>query len=175
MKPFATTLLLACLMVGAMPSGHGAQDGKTPQGDAKDWGRQNDAATGGGYEDNSNPEKTGPAFMNPDPKDENRSWILADKKVPFVDTFKAGDVVAAVIVKPFEGSRGDISCASRWADGMWTVEFKRKLVTTGDKAAEQDVQFKDLAKPYAFGIAVFDNAQINHLYHGGAPKLTFKP
>jgi mono/diheme cytochrome c family protein len=37
MKPFATTLLLACLMVGAMPSGHGAQDGKTPQGDAKDW------------------------------------------------------------------------------------------------------------------------------------------
>lgn len=146
-----------------------------PKGDAKDWGRQPDAKTGGGNSDNINAEKTGPAFMNPDAKDENRYWIQDDKKVPFVDTFKAGDVVAGMIVKPFEGSRGDISCASKWADGMWTIEVKRKLVTAGDKAAEQDVQFKDLTKPYAFGVAIFDNTQINHLYHGGAPKLTFKP
>lgn len=146
-----------------------------PKGDAKDWGRQPDTKTGGGNSDNMNAEKTGPAFMNPDPKDENRYWIHDDKKVPFVDTFKAGDVVAGMIVKPFEGSRGDIACASKWADGMWTIEVKRKLVTTGEKAAEQDVQFSDLTKAYTFGVAIFDNSQINHLYHGGAPKLTFKP
>ena len=146
-----------------------------PKGDPKEWGRQGDAKTGGGNSDNINAAKTAPAFMNPDPKDANRYWIQDDKKVPFVDTFKAGDEVAGMIVKPFAGSRGDVICASKWADGAWTIEFKRKLVTTGEKAAEQDVQFSDLGKAYAFGVAIFDNTQINHLYHGGAPKLTFKP
>jgi hypothetical protein len=143
--------------------------------DEKNWGRRSDEKTGGGYEDNISADKSGPAFMSGKPDAENPYWIRDEDKVPFVDTFKPGDIVGGIIVKPFAGSRGDISSAAKWENGTWTIEMKRKLVTTGDKVAEQDVQFSDLGKAYAFGVAVFDNAQINHLYHGGAPKLTFKP
>ncbi|MEK7413257.1 MAG: ethylbenzene dehydrogenase-related protein [Planctomycetota bacterium] len=142
--------------------------------DAADWGRRGDDSTGGGSVGNMNEAKTGPAFMSAKPE-ADKPWITDDQKVPFVDTFKAGDSVPSLIVKPHSGSRADVSCAAKWADGVWTIEFKRKLVTTGEKTAEQDVQFSDLTKAYSFGVAVFDNAQINHLYHGGSPKLTFKP
>jgi len=142
--------------------------------DAAEWGRRADVNTGGGYADNLNDAKTGPAFMSAKP-DANQPWISDDQKVPFVDTFKPGDSIPGVVVKPHTGSRADITCASKWADGVWTIEFKRKLVTTGEKAAEQDVQFKDLTKPYSFAVAAFDNSEINHMYHGGSPKLTFKP
>lgn len=142
---------------------------------AKDWGRRGDAKAGGGYNDNINKEKTGPAFMSAKPDAENPYWIRDEDKVPFVDTFKPGDVVAGMIVKPLTGSRGDLACASKWADGTWTIEIKRKLVTTGEKVAEQDVQFSDLTKAYPFGVAAFDNSQINHVYHEGVLKLSFKP
>lgn len=142
--------------------------------DAADWGRRPDANTGGGYMANINEAKNGPAFVSAKP-DADKPWIADDQKAPFVDTFKPGDTVPSVLVKAQTGSRADIVSASKYADGAWTIEFKRKLVTTGDKVAEQDVQFSDLAKAYAFGLAVFDNSEINHIYHGGAPKLTFKP
>lgn len=142
--------------------------------DAKDWGRRGDVKTGGGYADNVNKDKTAPAFMSAKPDAANPYWIRDEDKVPFVDTFKPGDIVAGMVIKPFTGPRGDLSCASKWADGTWTIEIKRKLVTTGDKAAEHDVQFNDLTKAYPFGVAVFDNSQINHMYHDGVLKLTFK-
>ena len=53
-------------------------------------------------------------------------------------------------------------------------EIRRKLVTSGDKADVQDVQFDDLSKLYHFGISVFDNSQINHLYHDETLILKFK-
>jgi hypothetical protein len=161
---------------------HGNADGQfddmfindnTPP-DATDWGRRADANSGGGSVDNVNDAKNGPAFMSAKPE-ADKPWIADDQKIPFVDTFKAGDSIPSQIAKPHTGSQADITCASTWADGMWTIEFKRKLVTTGDKAAEQDVQFSDLTKAYSFGVAVFDNTQVNHMYHGGSPKLTFKP
>ena len=63
---------------------------------------------------------------------------------------------------------------SVWKNGEWTLEIKRALVTTGEKADIQDVQFKDLDKAYYFGLAVFDNTQINHLYHKGPIELNFQ-
>jgi hypothetical protein len=36
------------------------------------------------------------------------------------------------------------------------------------------VQFNDLKKEYAFGVAVFDNAQVRHAYTPGVLKLTFE-
>jgi len=57
---------------------------------------------------------------------------------------------------------------------MWALEIKRKLVTTGEMAKQQDVQFDDLKKTYYFGVSVFDNTQINHMYHEGVNRLTFK-
>ena len=52
--------------------------------------------------------------------------------------------------------------------------MKRKLVTTGENAETQDVQFNDLSQSYPFGVAVFDNSQINHIYHRGVLNLEFK-
>jgi hypothetical protein len=48
--------------------------------------------------------------------------------------------------------------------------IKRKLVT----GSEFDVQFDDLKKPYTFGVAVFDNAQVRHAFHAGALTLMFE-
>jgi hypothetical protein len=146
-------------------------DTRDPKKNAN-WGRKGDSKTGGGYEDNVNKDKTGPAWMSKAPS--GKYWILPDEKTEFVDNFKPGDVVPAMIAAPFDGSRGDIKAMGVWKNGVWTVEIQRKLVTTGDKAKEQDVQFDDLKKTYYFGMSVFDNTQINHVYHEGVHRLTFK-
>jgi len=51
-----------------------------------------------------------------------------------------------------------------------TSVFWRKLVT----GSEYDVQFSDLKKEYAFGVAVFDNAQVRHAYSRGVLKIKFE-
>lgn len=136
------------------------------------WGRMNDSKTGGGYADNVNKETKTPAFM---PKDGSTGafWLAKADAVPFVDSFKPGDVLPGMLVEPIQGSRGDIPAVAVWADGKWTLELKRALVTTGENAATQDVQFSDLSKAYPFGVAVFDNAAINHTYHEGVLTLKF--
>ena len=40
--------------------------------------------------------------------------------------------------------------------------------------SEFDVQFDDMKKAYAFGVAVFENAQVRHAFHAGALKVTFE-
>jgi len=147
-------------------------DTKDP-GQNANWGRKNDVATGGGYKPNVSADKKTPAFMAKNPA-EGKYWVLDADKIPFTDSFKPGDMVGSVVDAPFAGSRGDISAKATWANGKWTLEIKRRLVTTGDKVKEQDVQFSDLSKGYDFGVAVFDNSQINHLYHEGAFRLVFK-
>ncbi|WP_413838496.1 ethylbenzene dehydrogenase-related protein [Desulfobacula sp.] len=140
----------------------------------KNWGRHGDVKTGGGYKNNFNADKTGPAFMNSPYSEKDKYWVLPELKAKFVDTFKAGDVVPGIVITPFTGHRGDIKVQSAWKDGQWTLEVKRALATTGDKAEIQDVQFSDMAKTYYFGISVFDNSQINHVYHEGSIGMTFK-
>lgn len=140
----------------------------------KEYGRKGDEQTQGGYKNNINEAKTGPAFMNKDPKDNAIGSIKDENKVPFVDTFKAGDRIPGAVVTRHDGSAGDIETKAVWSDGKWTLVMKRALVTTHPKSAEQDVQFNDLKKKYYFGIATFDNSQINHVYHDGSIELTFK-
>lgn len=149
--------------------------------DAREWGRKSDENAGGGYKDNI-PEgatapitKAGstPKWMDRMPRNNGRYWIRDEDKVPFVDHFKPGDVVAGVIVKPYEGSRGDIQAHSAWKGGYWTLEVKRKRVTNWPKSQEQDVQFDDPAKVHYFGAAVYDNSQINHLFHPRAIAYRF--
>ena len=119
-------------------------------------------------QNSGNKSKTGPAFMNSTYSEKNKYWVLPRTKTKFVDTFKTGDVVPGIVLSPFTGSRADIKAKSHWKDGQWTLEVKRALVTTGDKAEIQDTQFNDLKKAYYFGISVFDNSQINHIYHEGS-------
>ena len=140
----------------------------------KNWGRKGDHKLGGGYKNNSNKAKTAPEFVNKPGSEKNKYWLMLESKAKFVDTFKPGSVVPGIILSPFKGSRGDIQARGMWADGTWTIEVKRKLVTTGEKAEIQDVQFKDLGKAYYFGVSVFDNSQINHLFHSGSLELRFK-
>ncbi len=144
-----------------------SQPAKNPE-----WGRKPDASSGGGYAENVNAAKNAPGFMNKDPAAANKTWVLDAEKADFADSFKAGDTVGGEVLAPFTGSRGDLSGVGKHANGAWTVEVKRKLVTGGDKT--QDVQFGNLKQTYYFGVSVFDNTEIDHLYHQGALKLVFK-
>jgi hypothetical protein len=133
-------------------------------------GRKSDPKTAGGYSDNINETKTGPKWAAKGNKPAPPYWILDQEKEPFDNSkYKPGDEVAGIIIAPFVGDRGDISAKAVWSSGVWTLEFSRKL-TTGSKF---DVQFDDLSKQYAFGVAVFDNAQVRHAFSTVPYKLLF--
>ena len=138
---------------------------------AKEAGRKSDPKTGGGYVDNVSDDKKGPKFASKGNKPAPPYWIVDAEKEPFDDgKYKAGDEVPGIIVAPFAGDRGEISIKSSWKDGAWTHVFWRKLAT----GSESDVQFNDMKKAYAFGVAVFDNAQVRHAFTPGALKLKFE-
>lgn len=138
---------------------------------APEAGRKSDAKTGGGYSDNVRDDKKGPKWAAKGQKPAPPYWILDAEKEPIDDAkYKAGDEVAGIVVAPFTGDRGNTSAAANWENGVWTLEWSRKLVTE----SKFDVQFKDLSKRYAFGVAVFDNAQVRHAYSPGVYFLEFK-
>ncbi len=139
----------------------------------KNWGRHGDEKAGGGYTKNVTKDKKMPAFMSSKSGD-TRSYILDSEKVPFVDNFKAGDMVPGIIVSKMSGSAADIETSNKYENGKWTLVFKRALTTNHPKSAVQDVQFDDLKAPYYFAVSVFENTQIDHLYHEGSIKLQFK-
>lgn len=135
-------------------------------------GRHSDPKTAGGYADVALKDGK-PEFMSKDGKAANKGgtyWLGKADAVPFDDSrFQPGDEVASIMVSALEGDRGDIKAAYLWADGMWTVEFARKLKT----GSEKDVQFDDLSKGYHFGVAFFDNAQVRHAYVEKPVELKF--
>jgi len=134
-------------------------------------GRKNDPKTGGGYEDNQTEDKKMPKFALRGNKPAPPYWIVDSEKEPLDNSkYKAGDEVPGILVAPFTGDRGDVAVSMRWDRGMWTIEFARKLVT----GSQFDVQFNDLKKSYAFGIAVFDNAQLRHAFDPDVHYLNFK-
>jgi hypothetical protein len=70
--------------------------------------------------------------------------------------FRSGaELPGELVTSKMEGDSADVQGKGLWKDGIWTLEFARKLVTTSEK----DVQFDDLKKIFHFGIAVFDNAE----------------
>lgn len=140
---------------------------------SKGYGRHGDEKTAGGYPRNRTDDKKMPKYMNKDPESK-LTYIIDEEKVPFVDTFKPGDRIPGLVIKKMEGSAADIQTLSEHKDGQWTLVFKRALTTAHPKSAVQDVQFTDLSKPYHFGVSVFDNTQINHMYHDGSVQLIFK-
>lgn len=133
-------------------------------------GRKTEPKTGGGYVDNQTDDKKGPKFALEGNKPAPPYWIVDAEKEPFDEgKYKAGDEVPGILVAPFTGDRGDLPTTMVWKDGTWTIVIARKLVT----GSEFDVQFDDLKKAYAFGVAVFDNAQVRHAYSPGVLKLVF--
>ena len=89
-----------------------------------------------------------------------------------LDALPVGSMLASVLTYPLGGTRADIDAKGYYnpAKKTWTYEIKRKLVTGDDK----DVQFDNLGRIYKFGIAVFDNAQIEHSWSPALLKLTCK-
>ncbi len=139
----------------------------------KNWGRHGDEKTAGGYKNNISKDKKTPMYMNKNPES-TLTYLPDDQKVPFVDNFKVGDMVPGIVVSKMSGSAADLVTNSKYENGKWTLIFKRALVTKHPKSDVQDVQFKDLKKDYYFGVSAFDNTQINHMYHEGSIKLSFK-
>ncbi|KGJ95935.1 ethylbenzene dehydrogenase-related protein [Colwellia psychrerythraea] len=137
------------------------------------WGRHIDNPHSGGYYANKNKTNM-PAWMNGPEVKPSPDWILDSKKVPFVDTFKAGDRIGGIVIAPFEQARADVTARGIWFDDHWQLEIKRKRITHHQDSATQDVQFDNLHKAYYFGVTAFDNSQINHLYHKKSIKLIFK-
>ncbi len=148
-------------------------DNNTDPKKNKGWGRKGDTGKGG-YTNNDNKDKSAPAFMNLNGTDDEKYFVIPSKKVPFVDTFKKGDVVPGIDIKPMMGGRADILARNHHENGVWTLEVMRALKTEGENVDTQDVQFGDMGKSYPFGIAVFDNTQINHLYHLETLTMQFK-
>lgn len=136
---------------------------------APEAGRHSDPKTEGGYKDNVNADKTGPAFTSP--TQPGTYWILDSEKQPFVDIYKTDDEIAGIIDSPIIGDRGDITGKGTYANGEWTLEIERKLVT----GSQYDVQFDDLKKTYHLGVATFDNAQVRHSFSSAAISFTFGP
>lgn len=136
------------------------------------WGRKGDTGKGG-YSDNDNADKSAPAYMNLNGTDDDKYFILPSKKVPFVDNFKEGDIVPGIDIKPMMGGRADILARNNYENGKWSMEVMRSLKTEGENADTQDVQF-EMGKSFPFGIAVFDNSQINHLFHVETLEMVFK-
>jgi len=133
-------------------------------------GRHADPKTGGGYANNQTDDKKLPAFGLKDNKSAPPYWIVESQKVSFADdAYKPGDEIPGIIVSAFSGDRGDISAKGVYKDGKWTVELQRKLST----GSQYDVQFSDLSKSYFFGVAIFDNAQVNHAWNNDALELRF--
>lgn len=130
-------------------------------------GRHSDPAEGGGYANNENEAKDGPAFASP--TQPGTYWILDDEKIDFVDTYSKGDEIAGIVVSKRLGDRGNILGKGAYADGVWTLEIGRAK----DTGSEFDVQFTDPLKEYFFGVATFDNAQVRHSWQNGVSALTF--
>jgi len=154
-------------------------------------GRQDDPKTGGGYSDNKNTSlqyvgelpgnvTAGPAAWYPSAVsgDDGYYWVkksdIGVTAYNFVGVYRSNGTlmddhgnfanatahVPGINIAPITGDRGNISAGAAWSGGFWTLEFGRDLVT----GSQYDVQFSDTGPTavYYFGLATYNNAQIDH-------------
>lgn len=99
---------------------------------------------------------------------DNQKLLLTTAEV---NAMAVGTEIANTITTGPSGFRADVDAKGLHNTGTWAVEIRRRLVT-GDP---NDVQFDNLTRQYAFGVAIFDNADIEHRYAPMVAKLIFKP
>lgn len=89
-----------------------------------------------------------------------------------LDALPVGAYIASMITSPLDGTRADIDARGYFNPNTktWLYEIKRKLVTGDSK----DVQFDLLTREYKFGLAIFDNAQIEHSWSPALLRLVFR-
>jgi len=144
-------------------SGGEAEGGRASDEGASGYG--SNPAGPGGY-----PTYRGPGAVPPYYIFDNQKVALTDQEAM---AFAPGTEIANMITSGPTGARADVDGKAVYnaVTSQWVLEIRRKLVT-GDP---NDVQFDDLTREYSFGVAVFDNAQIEHSYMSVAGKLTFQP
>jgi Ethylbenzene dehydrogenase len=143
-------------------------------GGEEDAGRHGDAGTPG-YA--TNPATNGhPTYRGPS-LDVPPYYIFDNQKVALTDdeaaALPSGTEIANMLTSGPTGGRADIDAVGAYdaANKSWSLEIRRQLVT----ADVTDVEFDDLSREYAFGVAIFDNAQIEHSYLPTVGKLVFQP
>jgi hypothetical protein len=74
--------------------------------------------------------------------------------------FEAGALLPRRLLREPQGSRADVMANSRWEDGRWTLEMRRRLDTgnVDDKALLP-------GRVYNVGIAIFDDHTANRRHH----------
>jgi len=137
-------------------------------------GRASDAGTGG-YSDATAASDGSPVYRGRSIAPGLFSYAKSDTvRLTAVElaNLPLGAMVASMWTSPITGQRADIDGRGYYNANVktWTYEIRRKLVTGDDK----DVQFNDLARTYKFGIAVFDNAQIEHSWSPAVLRLVFQ-
>lgn len=141
---------------------------------SKEAGRQADPKTSGGYVENIDKEKNIPIYNFKDPNNplKNPNYIMKEEAVAITDLsqFEKGDTIPGHVVEAFKGDRADMTGKGVWENGKWTLEWSRELNT----GSEFDVNFSDLNKEYAFGVATFNNEQWDHSYNLGVYKMVFE-
>lgn len=132
--------------------------------DEGESGYGSNPASPGGYPTYRGPSGTPPYYIF-----DNQKIALTAEEATL---FAPGTEIANMITSGPTGARADIDAKGIYnaVTSQWTLEIRRKLVT-GDP---NDVQFDDLSREYSFGVAVFDNAQIEHSYMSVVGKLTFE-
>lgn len=92
----------------------------------------------------------------------NKADVVAyDPSLDTLDAFPVGTIMPAVIVdRAMRGDRGDVTSVAHWADGIWTMEVKRRL----DTGSDYDVAFRT-DRPTYLWVAAFDHAQTRHSRH----------
>jgi hypothetical protein len=134
-----------------------ARGGQNGRCDDQNFGRgENGRADDAGksaYESNAGEDGKAPKWVWKEDADTTKAFT-ADTARDLPKEFKPDDgyTVPSIRLRDPAESRGDITCAARWADGMWTVVLKRKI-DTGNK---DDTQFAQGAT-INFALAVFND------------------
>jgi hypothetical protein len=73
--------------------------------------------------------------------------------------FAVGDILPRRVLRSASGNRGDVMVYSGWKDGVWTVIFKRALITANSAGAAATDKSLELAggTVYTLGFGVFDD------------------
>lgn len=151
---------------------------------APDGGRYGDDGQSS-YSHNRTDDKSAPKYMETAPADYADAMVLYQSEIDSGEAVEvAGADVNALwanyaalnaavperILRTPEGSRADVEQVATWADGIWTLEFKRAL-DTGHP--DDDVIFSDLTAAYPFGVAYMDNTDGAEHIFSGTINLTF--
>jgi len=111
--------------------------------------------------------------LEPDASDRQSLFMSLEDTVPYdptLDTYPVGTIMPGVLIDaPFAGDRGDVAAVAHWADGVWTMEVKRRL----DTGSEFDVAFQEDHAVYLW-VAVFDHAQTRHSQHLHPVRVTMR-